>query len=202
MSLRHKRLCKSWACEHCHVSFGGILVSVSAAHETQLLFSLAADQVPEGPEQTGHCTGNGKRKNTAEGICFLWFQGTHTVYFPPTSPEQVAGTWVGVVQGAFLGRKRTCWGTVVFALQKWNSSFVLEASRKWTSVPCEGINWKGQPYLHAVTEAGEQCCQAVRRGKESSEGSCKEVHVDKQEESLGFILTSSALVKVIHKLSA
>lgn len=74
------------------------------------LFSLAAYQVPEVPQQIGDCAGNRKRKNAAEGVCFFWFQGTYTV-FPSCQPG--AGTWVGVVHGAFLGRKRNCWRTVV-----------------------------------------------------------------------------------------
>lgn len=49
VSLRHKSPCKSWACEQGPVSFGGILASVIAAHDTKSLFSLAAYQVPEGP---------------------------------------------------------------------------------------------------------------------------------------------------------
>lgn len=49
----------------------------------------------------------------------------------------------------------------------------------WTSVVCKQRYWRGQPHLGVTTEAGEQCQQAVRRGKESCEGSCKKAPTDK-----------------------
>lgn len=109
VSLGHKRPCRLWACMQDSVLVGFCFFSdCSSWHPS--LFSLAAYQVPEVPQQIGDCAGNRKRKNTAEGVCFFWFQGTYTM-FPSCQPG--AGTWVGVVHGAFLGRKRNCWRTVV-----------------------------------------------------------------------------------------